>query len=329
MNTEIIDEGIARLDKIINKCSSPVLKKKYINERIRYGERKIAAIDELMLEAANNCASDLITESEANSIMEELEAEKFATQVKTIPYFEDASVASALATATKEVMEFTLKGSQMLVLIGRIGLGKPMSLPAAKWVKHRLAKYTLLHPQAIDAKDLKKKRFDLLEVDRYNFAFPMAKKWLEKGKSRIHVDVYFYRETPVFGIAYTKDVRVFNELTSLVETEFKDAGFKKDIDYYNAWMAAELQLGHPSIKRCLKDLSAEWKKKKEQLEKTVKESACEADIVGDLDERIHAVYESEEEERIQKDCAILYEATALRAALLDHPFRIETPEFGR
>ena len=61
-----------------------------------------------------------------------------------------------------------------------------------------------------------------------------------------------------------------------IETVLLDSRLKKHEDYYTAYMSAELQVNHPSIKRIMTKLKQQWKQASKNLDKEIQDNIDEA-----------------------------------------------------
>lgn len=218
------------------------------------------------------------------------------------PYLETANTVTGFKITLSEVLSFS---NSLFGIIQSKPVNKILNIVEKKYVKARLNKYTIIYPQAVSFTQLESTPFTLAEaLDRFHNLNPKyAEKWQEDGLST-HCKVYTYKDKAVMAIFYTTFSDDINKERDVnVETLIVDSSFKKHEDYYNACMASQVQICHPSIKRVLKDLKDKWNKLLKKQEKEVQESVSDAIISGTYDEEINLIEEAVENGMIDRESA--------------------------
>ena len=303
MNNKTIDRRMDQLTNIIDTCKSPELREQYITERAELGEKKIANCDKLLETLYSQREAGLITEETSVEYEDGILNEKYSTMLQIYPWYEEASHAAGLSIAVNELAALT---SATISLIPTSVIGKVITAPVRKFIASRLDKYLLIHADATEFKTLSEEKYDISEIERFNFKFKHAEKWLDRGISRIHVVVYSYKNKPVMAIAYAKDIHAGVGMNALVEPLIIDNSFNKHQDYYVASMCVKLQVTHPAISRVLKGLKNEWNKKVKDLRKDIQESVEVAIINGTYDQKVQLITESVEQNRLDAESARIY-----------------------
>lgn len=248
----------------------------------------------------------------AESVEEKITEAKAKVQCMVFPYLEAGAMASALNIAYKEVEFLSMKIMNSLIVPT---LGKGIGSAARKFITKRLSRYTLLHEDAVDFRQLESSSFTLEELSRFpQIKFKFAEKWVEKGK-QFDCEVFYYKNKPVAAIAHSRAEKAWNDggESFLVECTVFDSKFKKHEDYYTACMATKRQLTHPAISRVLKKLKDEWKRELEKQKRETQESASDAYVDGTIDKHLEYICECVEHDIITEQEAENYRIQILRS----------------
>lgn len=320
MDNRAIDKQIHRIDCILESCESPELRNHYMEERTSLCEKKIENCNEMLTTVMNQQASGLITEDVAEDMIDQIETVKTDAYFEAYPWFEDAATAAGYKLALNEVAALA---SATIALIPSSAIGKAITAPVRKFIMARLSKYTMVHPNVVDFKELDSENYDLVEAEKKGIKFQHAAKWLDKGISRVHVVIYRYKGKEVMGIAYSTDMHVgIAGNSALVEPIIMDDSFKKDQDYYVACMCTKQQFTHPCIKRVLKTMKKDWSDKVDSLKSDIQESVEESIANGTHADRLALILECAKDGRIDPKSAKLY-TEEMRAAEI-HMYNVET-----
>ena len=319
VDNKTIDKQIERIDCILESCQSPELRAHYMQERTSLGEKKIENCNEMLNKVMNQEASGLITEDVAEDLIDKIETAKTEAYYEAYPWFEDAANAAGYKLALNEVAALA---SATVALIPSGVIGKALTAPIRKFIMGRLSKYTMIHTNTVDFKELDSQNYDLIEAEKKGIKFQHAAKWLDKGISRVHVVVYTYKGKEVMGIAFSKDMSAgISGNSALVEPVIMDGSFKKDQDYYVACMCTQQQFTHPCIKRVLKTMKKDWSEKVDTLKSDIQESVEESIANGTHGERLALILECAKDGRIDPKSAKLY-TEEMRASEI-HMYNVE------
>ena len=315
MDLEKLDKKIERLQLIVESAVNPELKRKYQRELEECGKRKIKLCDEMIVQVMNQYNSGVITEDAVDEYMREINGYKFDILEETTTWFEEVAVSAGIHMASEEFKK--LAGSVILATLTS-SIGIMIAGPAKLFIAQRLKRYPLIYPDCVEFGQLEATSYDLEEVEKLGIHFKYAIKWLEKGCSRIHVDVYYYNDKPVIALAYTKDMKGSLSDDFLVEPTIKGS-FSKHADYYTACMCLKHQFTHPATKRVLLDLRKQGGTKVKKMKKDMAKAVEEAYADGSYQEKMNLITECVKCGKLPEPIANTY-LTELRAAEFSNIF---------
>lgn len=302
MDFESLDNKIDKTLLLLESCENDMIRVD-LNQRLRYlGEKRIKMIDSMMVEAGNQAAAGLITEETASDLLDRLEDQKLDTMEVIYPWFEEGVIASTLSVINSEFQHLT---TTALTKLAVDSIGTLMGSGAKKFIAGRLKRYSLIYPDVTEFKQFDSALYDLKEAEEFGIQFKYASKWLEKCSTRVHVELFTYKEKPVMAIAYAKDKKIAGS-SYFLEPVIVSSSMNKHKDYYTACMCTKHSFSHPSIKRVLTDLSKKWETKYKKMQKEMEESVGDAYANGTYDKKIELIEESVQNDQIDRSMADLY-----------------------
>ncbi len=260
------DKQIAELTPYLESSESDKVKDKIKELSLK----KAKKCDALIEEAAGLYNQNKISLSTYMETVDEMASIKETTLSNGVEWYNEAVSAKVYDTALKELMALSVLGTKMVA-------GYMLTKAGKKYVRERLSKYTLLNEDAIDCRQFESDVYTLEEaVSKFHIKFNYAENWERSGK-QTYVRVYFYNKKPIMAIAYMREKKdnVVNSKMN-IETVLLDSRLKKHEDYYTAYMSAELQVNHPSIKRIMAKLKQQWKQASKNLDKEIQDNIDEA-----------------------------------------------------
>lgn len=266
---------------------------------------------ELSMEQANRC-SEVITEAaelrDNGNITDTgyLEiCDKFTELRETtlrdgVDWYTESVSAKIYKTALNEITALSVLGTKMIA-------GYMLTKTGKKYIRERLSKYTILNPDAIDARRFNVDTYTIEEAgEKFKIHFKYGTEW-ENGGLQTYCKVYQYLGKPVMAVAYNRekmDHKINKKMN--VETVILDPKMRKHDDYYSAYMCAELQIMHPSIKRVLEKLKSQWKEASKHLDKEITESVDDAIENGVMDVMYEHVADAYKNKFLDQDTAKTY-----------------------
>ena len=270
-----------------------------------------ARVEDLSKEKANLCMKAILEAGElydAGSIDEKYYYESTdkliglyeETLRDGVSWYQESVSAKLYATAINELASLGLMGAKMIN-------GLMLTKTGKAYVRERLSKYTISNEDAIDARRFKSATYTIEEAEKkYHIHFKYASKWESSGL-QTYCKVYFYEDKPVMVIAYNREKldHVVNSKMN-IETILIDSNLRKHEDYYTAYMCADLQMMHPSIKRTLDTLKTQWKHASNYIDKEIDKDISESVDDSLLDTKIKYIEEACDFHYIGKHDAEVY-----------------------
>ena len=276
------DTQIAKLTPYLESADSDRVRDKIKELSLK----KAKKCDDLIEEAAELYNQDKISLSTYIESVDEIAAIKEDTLKNGVEWYTEAVSAKVYDTAMKEIMALSVLGTKMVA-------GYMLTKTGKKYVRERLSKYTLLNEDALDCRQFESDVFTIEEASsKFHIKFNYADNW-ERGGKQTYVRVYFYNKKPVMAIAYLREKgdNLINSKMN-IETVLIDSRLKKHEDYYTAYMSAELQVNHPSIKRVMTKLKQQWKSASKKIDNEIQDNIEEAVNNGTIDKKYQYVSEA-------------------------------------
>lgn len=306
------EEAGQRVVQLSNRYKDSVPEDKEMNHKflISAGKQYINKCNALLEKNAKMLELGYVDEVYAEFVEAKVEEEKAKTEFTMFPYLEDGAIAIALNIAYKELEYLSMELYNKVFIPS---LGKGLNAMERKFILKRLNRYTLLHEDAVEFRQLESASFGMEEMDRFpQIKFKFANKWVEKGK-QFDCQVYYYKNKPVAAIAHSRVAVEDGGEAFLVECMVCDSKFKKHEDYYTACMATKKQLTHPAVSRILKKLKEEWKRELEKQKREAAESVEDAYTNNSFDNKLEYIAECVNHDIIDERQAEIYRVQILRS----------------